>query len=607
MIRRSSIFLLLLFTTITGLARVIGPGEQRPEHLERDSLDIVITERNQRLYDSIQSKTKRRAVSRILYDLFFTQSGNDSALNGRVQDESQSLKGCDGKTIGSIAIERNQVFAPDGNWFERLGNKTHMLTRERVIRRDLLFRAGDRFDAELVVRNLQLLRSRSYIADAGIRVRPDSLDSTRVDLVIRTRDSWTITLDAALRSKGRTMVGLYDANILGSGNLLKLKTNFDRQDFSFGGSMVEYEIPNLFGSFFTANLSGGHDFYETDLSFGLRKEFLRPTDYEVGITYSDIKSKHYLIDRDTSVLAKVRRLDLWGGRSLYLPGLRSSLFLTGRYSYARFSQRPRVAAEYHPAFHDHDMMLFGAGFYREKFYATSMIYGFGTKEYLAAGYKAELVGGYSWGEFNDEMYLGVSYKSGRFRSFGYLMGSATLGSYIDLATGTWRHSAVDLRLQWFSNLFLVRRNRIRQFLELNYTQGWNRAAGANESLRFTDSKGLQGFKEHVIGTNRLALNSETVLFTPFQPLGFRIAFFGFADFGLIGYSSNIFRNDFFTTLGLGIRIKNERLIFSAIQIRLGVALGKHGLVDCDYFDISNSTRLERVRYRPTRPETVEFE
>lgn len=47
-----------------------------------------------------------------------------------------------------------------GNWFERAGNKTHMLTRERVIRRDLLFKPGDKFDPQLVVRNKQLLRSR---------------------------------------------------------------------------------------------------------------------------------------------------------------------------------------------------------------------------------------------------------------------------------------------------------------------------------------------------------------------------------------------------------------------------------------------------------------
>lgn len=55
-----------------------------------------------------------------------------------------------------------------------------------------------------------------------------------------------------------------------------------------------------------------------------------------------------------------------------------------------------------------------------------MVYGFGTREYLATGYKAELVSGYSWGEFNDEMYLGMSYQTGGFRGMGYIMGGFTL-------------------------------------------------------------------------------------------------------------------------------------------------------------------------------------
>ena len=202
-----------------------------------------------------------------------------------------------------------------------------------------------------------------------------------------------------------------------------------------------------------------------------------------------------------------------------------------------------------------------------------MFYGFGVREYLATGYKAELTSGYTWGEYYDGIYLGASCQAGGFRPFGYIMGNFTFGSYIDPQNGMWRSSAIDIDLRWFSNLMMVRRSRIRQFLSLNYTQGY----------------------------------TETVLFTPYQPLGFRIAFFGFADFGLIGYSPNIFKNDFVSTLGVGVRLRNERLVFNALQIQVGVALGKKGLLACDYFDISNYTRLAQYRYRPTRSEVVPFQ
>ena len=75
-------------------------------------------------------------------------------------------------------------------------------------------------------------------------------------MVICTRDSWTISVDGAIHGEGRTMVGLSDANIFGWGNTLKFNTNFSRKDFSYGGNIVEYEIPNVLGSFYTADFFG---------------------------------------------------------------------------------------------------------------------------------------------------------------------------------------------------------------------------------------------------------------------------------------------------------------------------------------------------------------
>lgn len=610
MFARFCIFSLILIGAATVLSvRAAGPGTHAPDRFTPDSARVAnpdASARNQRLYDSIQSKTSRRAVPRMLYRMLFVKPVLDTTMSGRVTDESRLLEPYAGTTIGDITIERQQVFDPGGNRLERMANKTHMLTRDRVVRRDLLFRSGDKLDPQLIVRNKQLIRSRDYISDIDVTVLPDAVDSTRVNLLITTRDSWTISVDGGWHSEGRTMVGLSDANIFGSGNKLKFMTNFSRKDFSYGGNMVEYEIPNLLGTFYTAEIGGGRDFYNSTLNMGLRKEFLKPTDYEIGLTYSDIKAKRYMIEQDTSLLVKERNLDVWGGYSHYLRGIKSSVYLSGRYNYRRVSRRPLVAPDYNPALHDQDALLVGGGLYREKFYTANMIYGFGTREYLATGYKAEVTTGYSWGEFNDALYLGASYETGGFRRLGYIMGGFTLGSYIDLENGMWQRSAVDVDLRWFSNLFLFKRSRIRQFLAFNYTQGWNRATGSDESIRFTRTDGLQALKEYIIGTNRMILNTETVVFTPYQPLGFRIAVFGFADFGLIGYSPNIFKNDFFTSFGLGVRLRNERLVFNTIQIRLGVAFGKRGLVESEYFRLSNPTRMEQYRYRPTRPEIVEF-
>lgn len=605
---RLCILVLILTTSVCGASAQVAQQRMHPPHyFSPDSARYGESERNQRLYDSIRVKTSRRKVPRMLYRLLFVRPTLDTTTNGQIVDESKHLERYRNMRINTIDIEQLPVFDADGNWLERLGNKAHVMTRRRIIRRDLLFQTGDLLDPQLIVKNKQLLRSRKYISDVAIDVRPDPNDSTAVNLVVRTRDSWTITADAGIHSEGHTMIGLSDANIFGGGNQLMIKTHFNRKDFSYGGNIIEYEMPNLFGSFFSSELSAGRNFYNSILDFNLQKQLIKRTDYSVGVSYSDRKYKYYQLDCDTMTLVKEQNINVWGGNSRYLRHINSSLYFMWRYNRRRMSRRPQdVSALHHPAFHEHDALLLSMGLYREKFYTTSMIYELGANEYLASGYKAELLGGYSWTEFDNKLYLGLSLQGGGFCNAGYLMGGFTLGSYIDDQSGKWEQSAVDINLRWFSNLFQVRRLRIRQFLGMNYTQGWNRLTGSNEVIGFTRYNGLQMLKGRHLGTNRMTMNTETIIFTPYQPLGFRIAFFTFADFGLLGTSSNIFRNNFFTSFGAGVRIKNERLIFSTIQIQLGLALGKGGIQECDYFRISNASRLEQYRYNPTRPELVGF-
>ena len=40
-------------------------------------------------------------------------------------------------------------------------------------------------------------------------------DTSTVDLIVTTRDKWTISLDAEVSSNGNSFVKLYDDNILG--------------------------------------------------------------------------------------------------------------------------------------------------------------------------------------------------------------------------------------------------------------------------------------------------------------------------------------------------------------------------------------------------------
>lgn len=613
-IRTIGVILLLLMAAEVAAQRRDTLHRVSNQYLVHESEDSLVEARNRRLYDSLSSKAKRRTVPRLLHDLFVI-GRRDTSSTGAVVDQSRLFQRYHGRTIDAVEILRQPVFDTAGNWLERLGNKVHVQTRERVIRRDLLFEAGDTLDPEELVRTMQLLRSRSYIADVEVELRPDSLDSTRLKLCVMVRDRWTITADMDFRSEGRTQLSLTDYNILGWGTRLSVKTQFDRRDLSYGGNIFVYEIPNIGGSFYNARFSAGRNFNESELNLVLSKPMIQPTDYELGISYSRDKSRFdpstpQHPNWDSVALYRVHLYNLWGGRSHYLSGVQSSIYWMAHFQRARFTLRPAVEEQSHSVFHDHDELLLSLGLYRERFYTANMIYGYGTREYIPTGYRAEIAGGYRWGEFRNDYYLGIRLQGGRFAKIGYLYGGAGVGSYISPHNGSWHRSTADIDLRWFSNLYTVgrsARSRLRQFLSLNYTQGWNRDEGYGEQLVFTSTDGIRALNEDLWGTSRIVLNTETVLFSPYQPLGVRLTFFGFADFGAIGYSPNIFRNPFFTSLGVGIRFRNERLIFNAVQIQLGIVFGKGGLRDTRWVEASNQSNLDKFRYLPTRPEVIDFD
>ena len=235
-----------------------------------------------------------------------------------------------------------------------------------------------------------------------------------------------------------------------------------------------------------------------------------------------------------------------------------------------------------------------------------MIYGFGRREYLATGYKAELTTGYSWGEFNDAMYLGMSYETGGFRGVGYIMGGFTLGK---LHRPQRRHVAPQRR-GCRSAVVLqpvpLPAQPIRRFLAFNYTRGGGTAArAATKASGFTRTDGLQASKAHHRHQPHDPQHRNG-RFHPLSAAGIPHRRLRIRRLRADRLFAQHLQKRLFTSLGLGVRLRNERLVFNTIQIRLGIAFGKNGLVESEYFRLSNSTRMEQYRYRPTRPEIVEF-
>ena len=572
--------------------------------------DDHLSAKETQFYQTLQQNSKKRKISRLIYDLFFTgyddNRENQEPTVDRIVDEQSYFEQFNGKRIGAVRIGSQNVFQAPTNRLERFGNKVHLVTRETFIRRDLLFKPGDIFNAQLMLNNQNYLRQSRHLASADFIVTQTD-DPEVVDVIVITRDQWTLSIDGDFNTNGRTRLELYDQNILGTGNRFGISTSFDWRHGGYGGNRVEYDIPNLLGTLYHVNLIGGKSFNRTDLGATLNKDLILPTDYMIGGRFMQQGGDVYSLPGDTTYYIKSRTGSLWAGKSIYIPNIRSSWFLTGEYQVRKFLDRPDVSADLNPAFHNNQEILLSSGLYREKFFTTNRIYGYGFNEYIAAGYHAELVGGYQWGEYGGRGYLGINLDMGGFVSWGYLRGSIKAGSYLNRSNHALSQTTIHFRLHYFSNLLMTGRSQLRQFVTLSVTRGFNRLRGSNELISFTDDDGLRGLRAYTSGEHRAIINTETVVFTPVHVYGFKLACYGFADFGLIGNHNNFFNNNFMTTFGIGIRIKNERLIFNTLQIQLGVALGKGGLLDNRYFRISSEARVDQERYLPERPEIIAYQ
>jgi len=132
-------------------------------------------------------------------------------------------------------------------------DRLHVRTRERTVRRQLLFAAGDTVDTLAVAESVRRLRGDRYLRDVELRaVRCRGV----VDLVLVTRDDWSAKPKLQVRSGGNSELGLTERNLLGSGRELSMHMRTQQGRLGVGFSMND---PWFFGS--RVGASVGQDTY----------------------------------------------------------------------------------------------------------------------------------------------------------------------------------------------------------------------------------------------------------------------------------------------------------------------------------------------------------
>jgi hypothetical protein len=162
-------------------------------------------------------------------------------------------------TIAAIRIIRSDVFDLEANPHDRhfpytTLNRLHIDTREHVIRRELLFREGDPADPDVLYESERNLRRLNFLhQNTWIETVPR--DDGRVDVVVRTRDTWTTRPQISFSREGNRSTGRFsfvESNVAGFGKTagISFKRELDRDS---GG--MNYSDPRLIGTWWALDAS----------------------------------------------------------------------------------------------------------------------------------------------------------------------------------------------------------------------------------------------------------------------------------------------------------------------------------------------------------------
>jgi hypothetical protein len=433
-----------------------------------------------------------------------------------------------------------------------------------------------------------------------------------VDVYVITKDVFSVGFGMDFDGVEPSAIELYNRNLFGFGHEIYGILNFDykpeqAEDYdtvSPLGWQAYYRISNIGGTFLRSELqylqSDYHKFYGIQL---YRKFITHRTKYAGGVHIS-YESK--LIRTDTIAWFRNNYQDYWLGRSFLIqPEERKRIIIAGRFIHNNVVKRPGIPDN---AYHDlqkYRLFLASLTYSKQNFYESNLIYSYGRTEDIPYGTLFELTGGYEKNEFGNRFYTSLQLSGGNFiDNFGYLQSSFAIGGFV--SAGSYQQGMIQVRANYFTDAFPLRKSVFRQFVDVDYTIGIR--PYLDEEICISNNKGIRGlFGEELCGTHRLAMNLESIAFTPLSIFGFRFAFYGFADLAFIGpYDRGILTNRLYSGLGFGVRIRNENLVFKTFQLRFAFYPALPSQFSPSLFTISGEKLLDPRDFDFNSPQPLPF-
>jgi hypothetical protein len=549
---------------------------------------IPVKKDSTQLYKNIESYSKKRKFTKLMYGLFFKPIPVKAPLLKVKKKIVKKLiqppySAFEGKVIRRINIETLDPFGysvsdtsvTTQNFLYKTSNWLHIKSQNITIRNLLLIHRNQVFDSLLVKESERLVRSRGFVYDVSFSVNTIAKNSDSVDIFIRELDKWSI-LPIVILSTSRNTIRLTDRNFLGLGH--EYQNDFTRNLSSGLNSFsANYTIPNIKNTYISTTLHyeiDGYNNYNRSISF--ERPFYSPLAKWAGGAYLGTKFKRDSLkilnigyvpldlkfDLQDYWLAKAFRL--FKGNTEY--ERTTNLILAVRYLRIRYYRKPLEIYDPKHVYSNEDFYLAGIGISSRKYVQDKFIYNYGVVEDVPVGRVYGLTGGYQIKNNTIRPYLGMRISFGNYHEWGYMSTNFEFGTFISASKAD--QGVLSVGINYFSSLFVIGKWKFRQFVKPQLTIGINRFY--NDSLTLKNDFGLRGFNSNALtGNKRLLFSLQTQSYPPWDLLGFHFGPFLSCSLGMLGDGPKGFRNSpIYSQIGLGVLVKNENLIISTFQFSI---------------------------------------
>ena len=469
----------------------------------------------------------------------------------------------------------------------RIADALHTKTKEKNIKANLFFNEGDKVFPLLIADNERHLREQVYLQDAKIIMKKTLIKNT-VDVYVYVKDIFSIGGGGNFNGTTNFDAEIKEENFLGNATKLSFKGLYDESrnpKTGFGAEFLQYNIGGSFANFsvgfnaFNSAFNSGRpeeNYLYAKLERALVSPYL-PFTGNAEISLHQTKNA-YLIDSifDKDYNYKYLDFDAWGGFNLgskkYLINNTQSRirkFIALRIFHKEFQEVPGLYANTTSlAYINSTGFLSAINIFKQSFYKARYVYGFGRQEDVPEGFNLSIIGG--WTNKNDiaRPYYGMDFGRNYFGKKGnYYNYTFRLGGYF--AESKFEDIDLLFNLEYFSRLkHLGRKWRVRNFTTYGITHQV-RPSAVTQRLFLSAPFGLQEFSNgDIAAQTRLTVKAESVLYNNWRLLGFKFAPFAFANGCFLVPNGGLFsEGDFFSSIGAGLRTRNEALIFGTIECR----------------------------------------